>query len=59
MIYTSGSTGKPKGVLNVHEGIVNRLLWMQDAYRPGAAATGCCRRRRTASTCRCGSSSGR
>ncbi len=31
-IFTSGSTGKPKGVLNVHEGIVNRLLWMQDAY---------------------------
>jgi amino acid adenylation domain-containing protein len=33
VIYTSGSTGKPKGVPNVHEGIVNRLLWMQDAYR--------------------------
>jgi amino acid adenylation domain-containing protein len=32
MIYTSGSTGKPKGVPNVHEGIVNRLLWMQSAY---------------------------
>jgi len=32
-IYTSGSTGKPKGVLNVHEGIVNRLLWMQDMYQ--------------------------
>jgi amino acid adenylation domain-containing protein len=31
-IYTSGSTGKPKGVPNVHEGIVNRLLWMQDKY---------------------------
>jgi amino acid adenylation domain-containing protein/FkbH-like protein len=31
-IYTSGSTGKPKGVPNVHEGIVNRLLWMQHAY---------------------------
>jgi len=29
-IFTSGSTGKPKGVPNVHEGIVNRLLWMQD-----------------------------
>src|SRR5581483_11971464 len=36
-IYTSGSTGKPKGVPNVHEGIVNRLLWMQDQYglKPG------------------------
>ena len=33
MIYTSGSTGKPKGAMNTHRGIVNRLLWMQDAYR--------------------------
>jgi amino acid adenylation domain-containing protein len=33
MIYTSGSTGRPKGALNTHRGIVNRLLWMQDAYR--------------------------
>ncbi|MFF1902983.1 amino acid adenylation domain-containing protein [Kitasatospora sp. NPDC058218] len=33
VIYTSGSTGTPKGVLNVHAGIRNRLLWMQDAYR--------------------------
>jgi amino acid adenylation domain-containing protein len=32
-IYTSGSTGKPKGVVNVHQGIVNRLLWMQEAYK--------------------------
>lgn len=32
-IYTSGSTGKPKGVPNVHEGIVNRLLWMQSMYK--------------------------
>jgi amino acid adenylation domain-containing protein len=32
-IYTSGSTGKPKGVANVHEGIVNRLLWMQGMYK--------------------------
>ena len=32
-IYTSGSTGRPKGVPNVHEGIVNRLLWMQDMYQ--------------------------
>jgi amino acid adenylation domain-containing protein len=32
-IYTSGSTGKPKGVPNVHEAIVNRLLWGQDTYK--------------------------
>ncbi|MFD3698351.1 amino acid adenylation domain-containing protein [Streptomyces sp. NPDC058646] len=32
LIYTSGSTGRPKGVLVPHEGIVNRLLWMQHAY---------------------------
>jgi len=31
-IYTSGSAGKPKGVLNVHQGIVNRLLWVQDEF---------------------------
>ena len=32
VIFTSGSTGRPKGVLNEHRGIVNRLLWMQDAF---------------------------
>jgi amino acid adenylation domain-containing protein len=32
MIYTSGSTGRPKGAMNTHVAIVNRLLWMQDAY---------------------------
>jgi amino acid adenylation domain-containing protein len=37
MIYTSGSTGKPKGAMNTHQGIVNRLLWMQDAYQLTAA----------------------
>ncbi|WP_155344436.1 non-ribosomal peptide synthase/polyketide synthase [Acrocarpospora pleiomorpha] len=33
VIYTSGSTGRPKGVVVPQEGIVNRLLWMQDTYR--------------------------
>ncbi|MEL5450757.1 amino acid adenylation domain-containing protein [Serratia bockelmannii] len=32
VIYTSGSTGKPKGAMNEHRGIVNRLIWMQQAY---------------------------
>ena len=35
MIYTSGSTGKPKGVVNIHRGLVNRLLWMQDTFQLG------------------------
>ena len=33
VIYTSGSTGRPKGAMNTHQGICNRLLWMQDAYQ--------------------------
>ncbi|MFD4355049.1 non-ribosomal peptide synthase/polyketide synthase [Nocardia sp. NPDC058518] len=33
LIFTSGSTGKPKGVVVSHAAIVNRLVWMQDAYR--------------------------
>jgi amino acid adenylation domain-containing protein len=32
VIYTSGSTGQPKGAMNEHRGVVNRLLWMQEAY---------------------------
>ncbi|HVC19691.1 MAG TPA: amino acid adenylation domain-containing protein [Vicinamibacterales bacterium] len=32
VIYTSGSTGRPKGAALSHRAIVNRLLWMQDAY---------------------------
>ncbi|MEO1395699.1 MAG: amino acid adenylation domain-containing protein [Cyanobacteria bacterium J06634_5] len=32
VIYTSGSTGKPKGVINTHQGLVNRLCWMQQTY---------------------------
>jgi amino acid adenylation domain-containing protein len=33
VIYTSGSTGIPKGAMNTHRAVVNRLLWMQAAYR--------------------------
>ncbi|AEK62013.1 non-ribosomal peptide synthetase [Collimonas fungivorans] len=36
VIYTSGSTGQPKGVMNEHRGIVNRIQWMQQAYRLAA-----------------------
>ncbi|MCB0090434.1 MAG: AMP-binding protein, partial [Caldilineaceae bacterium] len=32
MIYTSGSTGTPKGTMNTHQGIFNRLVWMQEMY---------------------------
>jgi amino acid adenylation domain-containing protein len=37
VLYTSGSTGTPKGVMITHRGIVNRLLWMQEAYGLDAA----------------------
>ncbi|MFE0443144.1 amino acid adenylation domain-containing protein [Streptomyces fungicidicus] len=32
VIYTSGSTGRPKGVAVSQRAIVNRLLWMREAY---------------------------
>jgi amino acid adenylation domain-containing protein len=32
-IYTSGSTGEPKGAGVPHQGILNRLHWMQAEYR--------------------------
>ncbi|MET7345583.1 amino acid adenylation domain-containing protein [Streptomyces sp. NPDC005547] len=35
VIYTSGSTGAPKGVLSTHDGLRNRLAWMQQAYGIG------------------------
>ena len=39
LYYTSGSTGRPKGVASTHRGWVNRMEWMQNAYRlqPGEA----------------------
>lgn len=33
LLYTSGSTGKPKGVAVPHQGIRNRLMWMQQRFR--------------------------
>ena len=33
VIFTSGSTGKPKAAMNEHGPVVNRIQWMQDAYR--------------------------
>ncbi|WP_455431561.1 non-ribosomal peptide synthetase, partial [Streptomyces diastatochromogenes] len=37
VIFTSGSTGRPKGVVVPHEGIVNRLAWMQQRFELSAA----------------------
>ncbi|MFJ4986608.1 non-ribosomal peptide synthase/polyketide synthase [Streptomyces sp. NPDC088732] len=37
VIYTSGSTGRPKGVAVPHQGVVNRLEWMQHQYPIGAS----------------------
>ncbi|GAB1715820.1 MAG: non-ribosomal peptide synthetase [Nitrobacter sp.] len=36
-IYTSGSTGRPKAAANTHQAIVNRLDWMQNAYKVDSA----------------------
>jgi surfactin family lipopeptide synthetase A len=36
-IYTSGSTGKPKGAGVPHQGILNRLQWMQAEYSLNAS----------------------
>ncbi|OIN82908.1 non-ribosomal peptide synthetase [Francisella sp. TX07-6608] len=33
VIYTSGTTGKPKGVALGHQGIINRIVWMQSIYQ--------------------------
>ncbi|WP_330333166.1 amino acid adenylation domain-containing protein [Streptomyces sp. NBC_00536] len=37
VIFTSGSTGRPKGVVVSHEGIVNRLAWMQERFQLAGA----------------------
>jgi non-ribosomal peptide synthetase component F len=53
VIYTSGSTGRPKGAGNRHlalstgwHGCSRRMRW--------TTPTRCCRKPRSASTCRCG-----
>ncbi len=33
VLFTSGTTGLPKGVAITHQGIVNRLEWMQNEYQ--------------------------
>jgi len=35
VFYTSGSTGKPKGVDILHEGLLDRILWMDRIFRFG------------------------
>ncbi|MGW5645163.1 non-ribosomal peptide synthetase [Saccharopolyspora sp. NPDC003752] len=31
-MFTSGSTGRPKAVVNTHEGFIDFLLWMREAF---------------------------
>ena len=59
MIYTSGSTGRPKGAMNTHRGHRQPAALDAGGLRRSTPATGCSRRRRSASTSRSGSSSGR
>jgi amino acid adenylation domain-containing protein len=32
VIYTSGTTGRPKGAMLQHQGVVNRIVWMNEEY---------------------------
>ena len=58
VIYTSGSTGRPKGAVISHRAIVNRLLWMQDAFGLSAERPRAAEDADRASTSRSGSCSG-
>jgi amino acid adenylation domain-containing protein len=35
LFYTSGSTGKPKGVEVLHDGLTDRILWMDETFNFG------------------------
>jgi amino acid adenylation domain-containing protein len=37
VLFTSGSTGKPKGCIGLHEGSVNRVHWMWNAFDFGSS----------------------
>ncbi|MCB0168540.1 MAG: amino acid adenylation domain-containing protein, partial [Anaerolineae bacterium] len=37
IMYTSGSTGTPKAAMLSHQGVVNRLLWMREAFQMSPA----------------------
>jgi amino acid adenylation domain-containing protein/non-ribosomal peptide synthase protein (TIGR01720 family) len=37
VIYTSGSSGRPKGVMSRHDGLMNRIVWMQTTYQLDAS----------------------
>ncbi|WP_433654646.1 amino acid adenylation domain-containing protein [Nocardia sp. CA-128927] len=37
VLFTSGSTGTPKGIVGAGLALCNRLEWMRDTYRVGAA----------------------
>ena len=55
VIYTSGSTGTPKGVMIEHRSVCNHLHGFSAMNPLSARTIACCRARRSASTCRCGS----
>ena len=58
VIYTSGSTGQPQGAMNTHRGDLQPAGLDAAGLPARRRASGCCRRPRSASTSRCGSSSG-
>ncbi|UUZ56115.1 AMP-binding protein [Massilia sp. H-1] len=57
VIYTSGSTGQPKGVMNEHAWLSSTACCGRRTNTVSTAVTACCKKRLSASMCRCGSSS--